>query len=35
VGTGSVEILITVHDVPLTRVKEQPLDANVLNLGKH
>lgn len=33
VGTGSVEILITVHDKPLERLKEEPLGANVLQLG--
>ncbi|GAB3342812.1 hypothetical protein GCM10027299_57960 [Larkinella ripae] len=33
VGTGSVEIMITVHDKPLQRVMEQPLGANVLQLG--
>ena len=32
VGTGSVEILITVHDKKLERIMEQPLGANVLNL---
>jgi predicted DNA-binding protein with PD1-like motif len=32
VGTGSVEILITVHDQKLERVMEQPLGANVLRL---
>lgn len=32
VGTGSVEILVTVHDKPLERVMEQPLGANVLSL---
>ncbi len=32
VGTGSVEIIVTVHDKPLQRVKEQPLGANVLSL---
>ncbi|PMD94563.1 DNA-binding protein [Siphonobacter sp. BAB-5405] len=32
VGTGSVEILITVHDKKLERVMEQPLGANVLHL---
>ncbi|MGA0558404.1 PPC domain-containing DNA-binding protein [Larkinella sp. VNQ87] len=35
VGTGSVEILITVHDKPLQRMMEQPLGANVLNLGSN
>ncbi|GAB3255495.1 DNA-binding protein [Larkinella harenae] len=34
VGTGSVEILITIHDKPLQRVKEEPLGANVLQLGQ-
>lgn len=33
VGTGSVEILITPHDKKLSRVTEQPLGANVLNLN--
>jgi len=33
VGTGSVEILITVHDKRLERIKEEPLGANVLQLG--
>lgn len=33
VGTGSVEITITVHQQKLERVKEEPLGANVLNLG--
>ena len=33
VGTGSVEILITVHDKTLERIMEQPLGANVLNLN--
>jgi uncharacterized protein len=33
VSTGSVEILVTVHDKTLQRVIEQPLGANVLNLG--
>lgn len=32
VGTGSVEILITVHDKKLERVMEQPLGANVLHI---
>lgn len=30
VGTGSVEILVTVHDKKLERIKEQKLGANVL-----
>lgn len=34
VGTGSVEIMITVHDRPLERVMEEPLGANVLHLGE-
>jgi len=33
VGTGSVEITITVHQQKLERVKEEPLGANVLNLS--
>lgn len=32
VGTGSVEILVTVHDKQLERVMEQPLGANVLHI---
>jgi uncharacterized protein len=32
VSTGSVEILITVHDKRLKRIKEEPLGANVLQL---
>ncbi|MCF0052588.1 DNA-binding protein [Dyadobacter sp. LJ53] len=32
VGTGSVEIIITVHGKRLERVTEQPPGANVLNL---
>jgi uncharacterized protein len=32
VGTGSVEILVTVHDKPLERVFEEALGANVLSL---
>lgn len=32
VGTGSVEIMITVHDRPLERVMEEPLGANVLHV---
>jgi uncharacterized protein len=32
VGTGSVEILVTVHDRPLERVFEEELGANVLSL---
>lgn len=32
VGTGSVEILVTVHDQPLERVFEDALGANVLSL---
>jgi len=33
VSTGSVEIMITLHDKKLERLMEQPLGANVLNLG--
>jgi predicted DNA-binding protein with PD1-like motif len=33
VGTGSVEIIVTVHDKQLERVKEEPLGANVLCIG--
>ena len=33
VSTGSVEIMITVHDKKLERILEQPLGANVLCLG--
>jgi len=33
VGTGSVEIMVTVHQQKLERIKEEPLGANVLNLG--
>ena len=33
VGTGSVEILVTVHDKKLERIMEQPLGANVLCVG--
>lgn len=32
VGTGSVEIMVTLHDKPLERKLEQPLGANVLQL---
>ena len=32
VSTGSLEILITVHDKKLQRIKEEPLGANVLQL---
>jgi len=32
VSTGSLEIIITVHDKQLERVTEQPLGANVLQL---
>lgn len=32
VGTGSVEIMVIVHDKPLDRIMEQPLGANVLSL---
>lgn len=33
VGTGSVEILVTLHDKKLERIMEQPLGANVLCIG--
>jgi predicted DNA-binding protein with PD1-like motif len=33
VGTGSVEILVTVHDKALERIKEEQLGANVLCIG--
>lgn len=33
VSTGSVEILVTVHDKKLERIKEEPLGANVLCPG--
>lgn len=33
VSTGSVEILVTIHDKKLERIMEEPLGANVLNLG--
>ena len=33
VSTGSVEILVTMHDKRLERLMEEPLGANVLNLG--
>lgn len=33
VSTGSVEIIVTVHDKQLERVKEEPLGANVLCIG--
>ena len=32
VSTGSVEIMVTVHDKKLERILEQPLGANVLQL---
>jgi len=34
VSTGSVEIMVTVHDKKLERILEQPLGANVLCVGK-
>jgi predicted DNA-binding protein with PD1-like motif len=34
VSTGSLEIMFTLHDKPLQRIKEEPLGANVLQLGK-
>lgn len=33
VGTGSLEILVTVHDKKLERIKEEQLGANVLCIG--
>ena len=33
VSTGSVEIMVTVHDKKLERILEQPLGANVLCIG--
>lgn len=33
VGTGSLEILVTVHDKKLERIKEEQLGANVLCVG--
>ena len=33
VSTGSLEIMFTLHDKPLKRVKEEPLGANVLQLS--
>jgi len=33
VSTGSVEIMVTVHDKKLERILEQPLGANVLCVG--
>jgi len=33
VSTGSVEIMVTVHDKKLKRILEQPLGANVLCIG--
>lgn len=34
VSTGSVEIMVTVHDKKLERILEQPLGANVLCVGE-
>lgn len=34
VSTGSLEIMFSLHDKPLQRIKEEPLGANVLQLGK-
>lgn len=34
VSTGSIEIIITVHDKKLERILEQPLGANVLCVGE-
>ena len=33
VGTGSVEIMITIHDKPFERKMEEEIGANVLNLA--
>ncbi len=33
VSTGSLEILITVHDKPFERIHDEELGADVLNLG--
>ena len=33
VGTGSVEIMVNLHEKPLERIMEQPLGANVLRLA--
>jgi predicted DNA-binding protein with PD1-like motif len=33
VGTGSLEIMFTLHDNQLKRIKEEPLGANVLQLS--
>jgi predicted DNA-binding protein with PD1-like motif len=33
VGTGSLEIMFTLHDKQLKRIKEEPLGANVLQLS--
>lgn len=35
VGTGSLEIMVTVHDRQLERVKEKELGANVLCIADH
>lgn len=35
VSTGSLEIMVTVHDTKLERVKEQKLGANVLCVSGH
>jgi len=34
VSTGSLEVLVTLHDKQLQRIKEEPLGANVLQLGQ-
>jgi predicted DNA-binding protein with PD1-like motif len=34
VGTGSLEVMVTVHDKKLERIKEEPLGANVLCVGQ-
>jgi predicted DNA-binding protein with PD1-like motif len=33
VGTGSLEVMVTLHDRQLKRIKEEPLGANVLQLN--
>ena len=32
VSTGSLEVLVSLHDKQLQRIKEEPLGANVLQL---
>jgi predicted DNA-binding protein with PD1-like motif len=34
VSTGSLEIMVTLHDRQLKRIKEEPLGANVLQLNR-